>query len=97
MPNVPFSLRMDARIRSRLEAEARRRDRSASWIATKAIESYLSACDEKRHAIENALSDAENRVFISSEAMNSWVEKWGTDKEDDLPEPDIPISKNKRA
>lgn len=71
-----FSLRLDAEIRSRLEAEARRRDRSASWIATKAIESYLSACDEKRHAIENALADADEGVFISGEAMNSWVEKW---------------------
>lgn len=95
MPNVPFSLRLDAEIRSRLEAEARRRDRSASWIATKAIESYLSACDEKRHAIENALADADEGVFISGESMNSWVEKWGTDQENDLPEPDIPISDNK--
>lgn len=95
MPNVPFSLRMDVDVRSRLEAEARRRDRSASWIATKAIESYLSACDEKRHAIENALADADEGVFISSESMNSWVEKWGTDKEDDLPERDIPINEMK--
>jgi len=91
MPNVPFSLRMDEDIKSRLEAEAKQRDRSASWIATKAIESYLYACEEKRHAIAKALSEADKGVFISSEAMNSWVDTWGTDMENNLPEPEISI------
>jgi predicted transcriptional regulator len=85
---------MDEEIKSRLEAEAKRRDRSASWIATKAIESYLHACEVKRDAIEKALAEADKGVFISSDAMNSWVDTWGTDKEGNLPGPDISVGGN---
>lgn len=88
MPAVPFSLRLDAAIKARLEDEARRADRSASWVATRAIEAFLDANAAKRQAIEVALAEAESGAFVSSEAVANWMDSWGAD-ERPAPEPDI--------
>jgi len=52
MPTVPFSLRLDASAKARLDEEARRSDRSASYLATRAIEAFLDARVARRRAIE---------------------------------------------
>ena len=89
MANVPFSLRINDELKARLEAEARQLDRPASYVATKAIESYLARCEAKRHAISQAIAEADKGIFISSDKMTAWVNTWGTDQENNLPEPDI--------
>jgi predicted transcriptional regulator len=89
MASAPFSLRLDPDVRSRLEEEAKSLDRSASYVATKAIESFLDARSERRRMLEEALAEADKGVFISGEAMDAWVESWGTVNELPPPEPDI--------
>ncbi|MDQ0396359.1 CopG family ribbon-helix-helix protein [Labrys monachus] len=89
MPTLPFSLRLDPSVRERLDREARRLDRSSSWLATRAIEIFLDARDAKRRAIEAAVAEAENGEFISSEAMGRWMDSWDTDHE--LPAPEVDI------
>jgi predicted transcriptional regulator len=89
MSSVPFSLRLEPKIRSQLEQEAKSLDRSASYVATKAIESFLEARADRRRALEEAVAEADKGVFISEEAMNAWINSWGTDNELPPPEPDI--------
>jgi predicted transcriptional regulator len=89
MSTVPFSLRLDPSIKQRLDQEARRLDRSSSWLATRAIETFLEARAVKQRAIREAMAEAEKGEFISSEAMGRWMESWGTD--DELPEPKVDI------
>ena len=89
MASVPFSLRLDAAVKRRLDREARKADRSASYLATKAIEAFLDAREAKRQAIQAALKEAGEGVFVSSEAVASWVDSWGDKSELAPPEPDV--------
>ena len=83
------SLLIDDAIRQDLEREAERAGESSSRIAEKAIGSLLRARAAKRRAIEEAIVEADKGVFISSEAVQRWVESWDTENELPMPEPDI--------
>ncbi len=89
MPTTPFSIRIDTEIKSKLEREALLEDRSAGYIAQKAIADYLDAKEYKRECLREAIAEADKGVFISEEAMDAWVESWGTEKELPMPKPDI--------
>jgi len=86
-----LSLRIDAGLKKSLEQEARREDRSASYLAVKAIEAMLRNRVEKRAAIRAAIAEAGKGDFISQDAMDTWVASWDSDAELPPPEPDIRI------
>jgi predicted transcriptional regulator len=81
MSTTPFSVRLEPKIKARLEEEARIANLSASSLANKAIESFLAARAGKRSHIEAALVEAEKREFISGEAFDSWMDSWETEAE----------------
>lgn len=89
MSSVILSVRMDSSIKSLLEEEAKKEDRSASYLALEAIKKYLSYKEEKRQAILQAVEEADKGVFVSKEAVHKWADSWGTDNELPVPEPDI--------
>lgn len=89
MTTKPYSVRLDEEVRQALEAEAAREQRPPAQLAARAIKSMLDAKAAKRAALEAAVAEADNGVFISSKAMGVWVDSWGTDTELSLPEPDI--------
>ena len=89
MSPVPFSLRLDPQVKARLEREARNADRSASYLAAKAIETFLDTREARRREIEASVAEADKGVFISQEAMARWMDSWDTAHELPAPEPDI--------
>ena len=89
MATERLSLRIDAGLKRSLEQEARREDRSASYLAVKAIEAMLRNRAEKRAAIRAALAEAEKGDFISQDAMDTWVASWDSHAELPPPKPDI--------
>lgn len=93
MATVPFTLRLDAELKKSLEEEALQDDRSASYLATKAIESMLAGRREKRRLIEEALVEAEKGEFVSREAVHEWMDSWGTDCELPAPKRDVYVRK----
>ena len=96
MPTTPFSIRIDIGVKAKLEQEARREDRSAGYIAQKAIEDYLDAKAYFREEMQAALAEADKGVFISEEAMDAWMMSWDTDNELPPPEPDVFLGKGER-
>jgi len=88
MSTTPFSVRLEPKIKARLEEEARIANLSASSLANKAIESFLAARAAKRAQIEAALVEAEKGEFISGEAFDRWIDSWGTEAELPPPRPD---------
>ena len=80
MANAPFSLRLDADVKSKLKHEAQQRNCSESYIAAMAIRHYLAASEQKRMAIDVAIKQADQGAFISSNAMGEWVDSWGAVK-----------------
>lgn len=94
MTTASFTFRIDAGLKKRLEQAAKSADRSASYMAAKAIEAMVDAREEKRRAIEAAVIEADKGVFISSKAMHKWMDSWGTGNELPSPEADIFLKKN---
>lgn len=91
MATERLSLRIDANLKKRLELEAKREERSASYLAVKAIEAMLRDRAGKRAAIREAVSEADKGAFISQSAMDAWVSSWGENAELPPPEPDVQI------
>ena len=91
MATERLSLRIDANLKKSLELEARREERSASYLAVKAIEAMLRERAGKRAAVREAVSEADKGAFISQEAMDAWVSSWGEGAELPPPEPDVQI------
>jgi predicted transcriptional regulator len=89
MKTSPFSLRLDPKMKLRLEKEAKRRNRTASFIANHALKSYFEGLDRFSKDLDDAFKEADKGVFISEEAMDAWIASWGTDHELPPPEPDI--------
>ena len=92
MKTKRLSLRIDANLKKDLEREARREERSVSYLAVKAIESMLRERAEKRTVIRAAVSEADEGAFISQEAMDAWVSSWDENSELPPPEPDVQIA-----
>jgi predicted transcriptional regulator len=89
MSSATFSMRLDVKTKNALEAEARRRDRSAAYIANEAITSFLDKQAYKQSCIEEAVKEADKGFFISEQSMLSWMELLETDPDAPAPQPDI--------
>jgi predicted transcriptional regulator len=89
MATQPFSMRLDAQVKKRLQKEAKLRKRSAGFIVQQALEEYLKGKDFERRMAEEAFVKAEKGVFISGEKVHAWMESLGTENELPFPEPDI--------
>ena len=94
MTTERLSLRIGVDLKKSLEREARREERSISYLAVKAIEAMLRSRAEKRAAIRAAVAEANKGAFISQDAMDAWVSSWDTESERPPPEPDL-FSKSK--
>ncbi len=81
MATATFTMRMDRDLKQRLEAEANREDRSASWLAAQAIKTLLDEKAAKYAAIDRALAASQTEGRISEQAMRAWIESWGDENE----------------
>lgn len=90
MATAPYSIRLDDDLRTALEREAMIEDRPPAQLAVRAIRDMLEAKATKRAAIDAALAEADAGRFISSDAMNAWVDSWDTGAELPMPLADIP-------
>lgn len=84
-----MTMRLKPELRSWLEEESKRQDRSVSYIAAAAIEEKKARSEAKAQMIREALEEADKGVFISEEKMTAWFESLGTNQELPEPEPDV--------
>jgi predicted transcriptional regulator len=88
MASARFTLRLEPELKDWLEQEAHRQERSAGFLANKAIASLRQDTEAKRSAIQDAMAEAEKGEFIS-EAMTAWFLSLGTENELPEPQPDV--------
>jgi predicted transcriptional regulator len=74
MGELPLSLRLDPQTREHLQREAHLRKTSEAEVAERIVKDYVNLQAQKREAIAAAITEADNGVFISSEAMHRWIE-----------------------
>ncbi|AXS39330.1 hypothetical protein [Breoghania sp. L-A4] len=84
-----FSMRLEPELKAWLEQEAKRQDRSAGYIAARAIAAQKVRSEARHRVIAEAIAEADKGIFVSEEAMNAWVASWDTDMELPEPQPDI--------
>ena len=89
MSSARFSLRLEPELKDWLEVEAKRRKRSAGFVATSAIQQLKDTTEAKRDLIQKAVEAADKGVFVSQEAVHSWMESWDTGHELPMPAPDV--------
>jgi predicted transcriptional regulator len=97
MASSPFSVRLDAKLKKRLELEASRSSRSAGFVLQQAVEEYLDAKDYFREEMRKALKEAEKGAFVSEDAMDKWFMSLGTKRELPPPQPDVFLKKTRKA
>lgn len=89
MASPRFTMRLDEELREWLEAEAKRQDRSASYLAKQAIQNMKTSSEAKAAMIRDAVAEADKGAFISEDRMTAWFESLGTEHE--IPEPEADI------
>ena len=85
MSTVPFTFRIEKSLKKSLDLEAQAEDRSASYLASKAIKMMLELREEKKQAIQDAILETDKGIFVSQEAVHDWMDSWDTENE--LPKP----------
>jgi predicted transcriptional regulator len=87
MTSATFSMRMDADVKRRLEAKAASLERSAAWVAQRAVQDYLDREDALIESVRQVIENDDGRR-ISGEAVMAWMERWADGHDDPFPEPD---------
>lgn len=89
-PAVTLSVRVPAEVRDDLEVLADSTGRSKSFLASEAIETYISTQAWQIKAIKEALkkTDTKNAKFIDNSTVTDWLASWGTDSERKPPDAD---------
>jgi predicted transcriptional regulator len=95
MSNTVFTLRLPDDVKADLELLAKATNRSKSYLAAKAIADYVRANTWQIRELQQAVSEADEGVFVSEEAVDAWLDSWGADGE--LPAPKADIHRKKRA
>jgi len=83
--SATFSIRLKPRTKQRLAKIAKASGRSANFLISDAVESYVA--DQERLAAEIRQADRQVKAghYIRHEDMKAWLLSWGTDQE--LPPP----------
>ena len=67
--------------------------RSRAHIVKEAVAAYVEDERDYQAAIDEALREADEGVFVSGEAVSAWLKSWGTDNPLPPPEPDVFLKK----
>ena len=89
MSDATFSVRIPDDLRQEVDALAKANRRSRSFLVKEALQAYVDEQKAYREAIEEAIKEADEGIFISGEAVDQWLASWGTDNVLPMPEPDI--------
>ena len=80
-----LSVRIDATVKNRLEALAKRSRRSKSFLAAEAIAAYVQAEEWQLRQIQEALKEIDSGRAVSHEKVSKWLRSWGTPGETKAP------------
>ncbi len=89
MSTVSFSMRIDEKLKKRLDRLAKGAERPASYLVTKAVEQMVGELEDRQKTVIEAFEGEDDGVFVSEATVDSWVRSWASDKRLTKPVPDI--------
>ena len=79
------SVRLDPRVKKRLEALARSTKRSRSFLAAEAIAAYVQDEEWQIAETRSGLKDLEEGRTVSHDRVSKWLRTWGRKDESRAP------------
>lgn len=73
MPTVSFTTRIDAELKAKLDAIAKAEDRSASYVANRAIEAILDEREAFNQQVDRAVARAAADETVPGDAVFDWM------------------------
>jgi RHH-type transcriptional regulator, rel operon repressor / antitoxin RelB len=83
--STTFSIRLKQATKKRLAKLVRKTGRSANFLISDAVESYVADQERLRAEIQRADQQVKSGHYVPHKAMKAWLLSWGTDHE--LPPP----------
>jgi predicted transcriptional regulator len=83
--STTFSIRLKSETKKKLAKLARASGRSANFLISDAVESYVADQERLQAEIRVADSEVASGHYIRDEDMKAWLLSWGTDRELPLP------------
>jgi predicted transcriptional regulator len=80
-----LSLRIRPELTREIDALASALDRPKSWVVEKAVEAYLETQRWHIEAIEAGVAAADAGKVVPHEAVEAWIDSWGSAKEKPRP------------
>jgi RHH-type transcriptional regulator, rel operon repressor / antitoxin RelB len=78
-----ITVRLDAALKTKLEALSQSTQRSKSWLAAEAIAAYVDREAWQIQQIEEAVreADSQDAEWVSHEKVSEWLNTWGDEDE----------------
>jgi predicted transcriptional regulator len=90
MAVMAASVKIDDKLKARVQTLAEHKQRSAHWIMHEAIQQYVDREEAREafdaHAMASWKEYQETGLHITGEELFAWMDTWGTDEETGPPE-----------
>lgn len=95
MANAQLSTFIPEELNTHLESFIQASHYSKSSIITTALAEYITRNEQKVRLLNKARKEADKGVFISQQAIETWLDSWGSEEECPAPEADIFLSEKR--
>lgn len=75
--SVTMTIRLDSKIKHRLDRLAKVTRRSRSYLAAEAVQEFVALNEWQIREIENAVAEADASDFASDEEVRTVLSRWG--------------------
>ncbi len=89
MSTVSFSMRIDEKLKKRLDRLAKAADRPSSYLVSKAVEQMVEEIEDREKIIRQAFEEDDDGAYVSEESVDAWVRSWASDRRIAKPVPDV--------
>ena len=80
-----MTVRVPAALKNRFDKLAEATDRSSSWLAARALRTYVEEQEWQLATIRRGDKDFQAGKVVSHEATTRWLRSWGTKRESPPP------------
>ena len=85
MPSTTFTVRVEAKVKKRLEKLAKSTGRSRSFLAAEALNAYLDVNEWQIAGVKRAMTSLDRGDGVPRQAVKDWVNSWGRKRERPAP------------